>query len=130
MRISDWSSDVCSSDLAVHLDDVAGGLDPEQLWPLRAAGVHPGVAQPDHDRGDVLAGAALRGGAGWAGLGRAGRRAAAAGVAVAGAGTARVAAAAAAGFWPRRGAQGRAADAADAVLFVGDRKSTRLNSSH
>src|SRR3546814_9341478 len=54
-----------------------------------------------------------------AGLGRAGGRAAAAGVAVAGAGTARVAAAAAAGFWPRRGAQGRAADAADAVLFVG-----------
>src|SRR3546814_16477367 len=27
MRISDWSSDVCSSDLRPHVDDIVGGAD-------------------------------------------------------------------------------------------------------
>src|SRR3546814_12373525 len=31
MRISDWSSDVCSSDLLVHQGDVEGGVGQRQL---------------------------------------------------------------------------------------------------
>src|SRR3546814_16779970 len=30
MRISDWSSDVCSSDLAPDLDHACGGVDPHE----------------------------------------------------------------------------------------------------
>src|SRR3546814_2199463 len=41
MRISDWSSDVCSSDLALHLRAVADAVDLES----------PGVALGDADHG-------------------------------------------------------------------------------
>src|SRR3546814_903879 len=43
MRISDWSSDVCSSDLTPHLSGTPDGWDPSVLEPLldRLAGFKP-----------------------------------------------------------------------------------------
>src|SRR3546814_9105711 len=46
MRISDWSSDVCSSDLLVRSPAAIGELDRQRL----ADDDHPGGDQPLHDR--------------------------------------------------------------------------------
>src|SRR3546814_12299309 len=49
MRISDWSSDVCSSDLAEDVDRLDGE------WPRRACHAHPaGHARALHDHGPIL----------------------------------------------------------------------------
>src|SRR3546814_10381586 len=45
MRISDWSSDVCSSDLADVLEGVLGHRD-DPLEPARHAGLHRGERVP------------------------------------------------------------------------------------
>src|SRR3546814_19978242 len=97
MRISDWSSDVCSSDLPLHVrhlvekqraavcllegadlaDAVAfeqARLDAEQLR-LQAVGVHGGAVQRDEGgRGAVRAGMELAGAHLLAGAGRPGAR--------------------------------------------------------
>src|SRR3546814_20811379 len=46
MRISDWSSDVCSSDLA-YLVDGADEIDPQWLEGRRHIGVTAGASAPD-----------------------------------------------------------------------------------
>src|SRR3546814_13448990 len=72
MRISDWSSDVCSSDLALgaggdlaggHHDHAAGAQDPQQLRDRRAGRgqVRKYVDQDDHVEGVVGEGAVLDG---------------------------------------------------------------------
>src|SRR3546814_1495775 len=54
MRISDWSSDVCSSDLRPLLDTVAADLAP--LAELRGTALEIAPAMPDLDvLGDALA---------------------------------------------------------------------------
>src|SRR3546814_9123395 len=64
MRISDWSSDVCSSDLADH-DDVVGALALQSLGGLRHQSLVAGRLAGDADDVDVvfdrLAGGFLRG---------------------------------------------------------------------
>src|SRR3546814_2369225 len=57
MRISDWSSDVCSSDLAAERDDLAQHLDEEarqgQVRPFRSGG---GVHQDQPASSPLLGG--------------------------------------------------------------------------
>src|SRR3546814_18082655 len=64
MRISDWSSDVCSSDLADH-DDVVSALALQGLGELRHQSLVAGRLAGDADDVDVvfdrLAGGFLRG---------------------------------------------------------------------
>src|SRR3546814_6968845 len=64
MRISDWSSDVCSSDLADH-DDVVSALALQSLGELRHQSLVAGRLAGDADDVDVvfdrLAGGFLRG---------------------------------------------------------------------
>src|SRR3546814_3359191 len=51
MRISDWSSDVCSSDLGLHLVEARAHqhLDVATAEPARgAAAVHRGIAAAEH----------------------------------------------------------------------------------
>src|SRR3546814_20638045 len=53
MRISDWSSDVCSSDLPARRGDAAGGV-------LRRAGTVPGGAVDDRGGAEAAGVAGLR----------------------------------------------------------------------
>src|SRR3546814_9844694 len=107
MRISDWSSDVCSSDLRLHLLGHVGGVFHHLVGP--AAGIHDRVvAGLDPDFAATLADALVLGGV--------------------------ILAAAqlvpeALVFGALHG--GRLdEDAVMLALHLGDRKSTRLNSSH
>src|SRR3546814_5597701 len=86
--------------------------------------------QSDHDRRDVVAGTVFHGAAHGPGLGCADRGVGATGAAVAGDGAAGAGTASAPELPPSGRAAGIHADVADAVFVIGDRKSTRLNSSH
>src|SRR3546814_7962412 len=101
MRISDWSSDVCSSDLAPEdpvLIDIAAALNSSQAangaW-LAGVMTHAGASYDCQSTADIAAMAEQE----RAGAVRAAQRL-------------------------------RAAGFAAPVVSVGDRKSTRLNSSH
>src|SRR3546814_14118991 len=68
MRISDWSSDVCSSDLGAEVGDVVDqdqsgfatgtGREPGQRW-LRVARGWQGAAEPGHQGSDRIGIAAV-----------------------------------------------------------------------
>src|SRR3546814_20053494 len=50
MRISDWSSDVCSSDLLVEGAEPAAAVDSHRLLHLRVQAAHAGGACHEGDR--------------------------------------------------------------------------------
>src|SRR3546814_5128521 len=51
MRISDWSSDVCSSDLLSTSDDMPEPLSPDRFNEEKAAYTVRGAGQPDLETG-------------------------------------------------------------------------------
>src|SRR3546814_19364536 len=62
MRISEWSSDVCSSDLSAVFDDVAGQLFHDQAHVVAHAAHHAVAAQHGFERGiEVLDACVLAG---------------------------------------------------------------------